>query len=317
MVSETELHFSVSRSRISGFNQQASQFPPAMRLLFCLLFLSAAAAHAQFDVSMKLPRSNFMALESINASVTITNRSGTAAVLGGPGRASWLSFEMTTSEGVPLASMDASGAEITQIPAGGTVQRRVTVTDAYAPSEIGNYAITARVLHSQSGDYYASNRTRFSIVDAKPMYEKNFGVPDGMKDAGKARKYSLSIFRDIESTSLYFRLIDGKSGERLRTYRLGPLSMVHDPQIAVDASNQLQVLFMAQPQLFAHAVVAPDGALKKLAYYKQKGDNRPMMIETPKGGLEIDGGEYFDPAAPPPARPKAGGKGISEKPPGL
>ena len=288
-----------------------------MRLLFCLLALSAVSAFAQFDVSMKLPRANFMALEAINATVNITNRTGAEAVLGGPGRAPWLSFEMTTSEGRQLATMDASGAELVQLPPGGTISRKVTVTDAYAPSEIGNYAITARVFHAPTGDYYASNRTRFSIVDAKPLWEQSYGVPAGFKDAGKQRTYSLSIFRDVDSTSLYFRLIDDKSGDRLRTFRLGPLSMIHDPQISIDAKNQLQVLFMAQPQLFAHATITPDGVLTKLSYYKQKGSDRPMMTQSVQGVIQIDGGEYFDPSAPPTAKPKVGGRSVSDKPPGL
>ncbi|MEQ1748415.1 MAG: hypothetical protein ABL974_03265 [Prosthecobacter sp.] len=288
-----------------------------MRPLLCLLTFCVISAHAQFDVTMKLPRPNFMALEAIDATVTITNRTGAEAVLGGPGRAEWLSFEMTTSEGQQLTTMDVSGADLVQIPPGGTIARKVTVTDAYAPSEVGNYAITARVFHAPSGDYYASNRTRFSIVDAKPLWEQSYGVPAGFKDAGKPRKYSLSVFRDVDSTSLYFRLIDDKSSDRLRTFRLGPLSMVHDPQIAIDATNQLQVLFMAQPQLFAHAIVAPDGVLKKMAYYRQKGSDRPMMVQSMKGTFEIAGGEYFDPSAPAAAKPKVGGKGVSEKPPGL
>jgi hypothetical protein len=50
-----------------------------MRLLLCLLALSAVSASAQFDVSMKLPRANFMALEAINATVNITNRTGAEA----------------------------------------------------------------------------------------------------------------------------------------------------------------------------------------------------------------------------------------------
>ena len=133
---------------------QSTDISTVMRLLLCLLTLCAISAHAQFDVSMKLPRPNFMALEAIQATVTITNRTGAEAVLGGPGRAEWLSFEMTTSEGQQLATMDVSGAELVQLPPGGTIQRKVTVTDAYAPSEIGNYAITARVLHSPSGSTY-------------------------------------------------------------------------------------------------------------------------------------------------------------------
>ena len=55
-----------------------------MRLLLTLLLLVAAAAHAQFNVTVTLPRSSFLALEGIAASVAITNRTGAEAVLGGP-----------------------------------------------------------------------------------------------------------------------------------------------------------------------------------------------------------------------------------------
>ena len=309
------VHFNVSISPVSGFNRLNP--PTDMRLILCFIILTTLAAQAQFDVSLKLPRSNFMALEAIKATVVITNRTGATAVLGGPGRANWLSFEMVTTENTPLAAMDVSGADLVQIPPGGTIQRKVTVTDAYSPTDVGNYAIIARVLHVPSGDFYASQRTRFTIVDAKAMWERSYGVPPGFKGAGQTRKYSLSMFRDIDETSLYFRMIDDKSSERIMTYRLGPISLVYDPQIAIDAQNQLQVLFMAQQDVFAYAIVAPDGKLKKMAYYRQKGSDRPMMQQGSKGNIMITGGEYFDPSAPPPARPKVGGRNIDEKPPGL
>ena len=288
-----------------------------MRLILCLLTLSTLFAQAQFDISMKLPHSNYMALEAISASIVITNRTGAVAVLGGPGRADWLSFNMKTSDGVEVATVNVSGADLVQIQPGGTIQRRVTVTDAYSPTDIGNYAMTARVFHAPSGDYYESARTRFSIVDAKAMWQQSYGVPVGFKDAGKTRKYSLHALFDVNSTTLYFRMTDDKTGVMLRTYRLGPLSMVYDPQITIDAQNQLQVLFLAKPELFAYATIAPDGTLKKLAYYKQKGSDRPMLQQTSKGGVMVAGGEYFNPNAPPPAKPKVGGRDISERPPGL
>jgi hypothetical protein len=119
-----------------------------MRYIIALfVLLGTVCAHAQYDISLKLPRANFMALEAITATVTITNRTGTTAVLGGPGRADWLSFEMTTSEGTAVAQMDVDGAEIVQVPAGGTVEQKIVVTKAYAPSEMGNYALKARVFH--------------------------------------------------------------------------------------------------------------------------------------------------------------------------
>lgn len=287
-------------------------------LITLFVVLSAFQAHAQFDVSLKLPRANFMALEAIAATVTVTNRTGATAVLGGPGRADWLSFEMTTSDGTALAQMNVDGSEILQVPPGGTVQQKIVVTKAYAPSEMGNYAIKARVFHPQSGDYFESNRARFSIIEIKPMWERSFGVPEGMKDAGKTRRYALYTFRDYDTTSLYFRLIDDKTGERLNTYRLGPLSMIHDPQITLDMQNQLQIVFMAQPHVFAHAVVGPDGQVIKLSYYNDEKSGRPVMQQSSKGEITIAGGTYFDPSKPDEmAGKRVGGKKITERPPGL
>lgn len=293
--------------------------PPAMRFFVVLIAcLCAVQARGQFEISMKLPRANFMALEAITATVQITNRSGAMAVLGGPGRADWLSFEMLTSEGNTLAQMEVDGSQILQVPPGGTVEQKIVVTNSYAPADMGNYAIKARILDTKTGDYYESDRKRFSIIDNKAMWERSFGVPEGMKDAGAARRYALHIFRDYDSTSLYFRLLDDKTGTKLNTYRLGPLSMIHDPQISLDQKNQLNVLFMAQAHVFAHAVIGPDGKLVKLAYFNDEKKGRPVMQQMENGLIQIAGGEFFDPRKPEGANvKKVGGRPVSKRPPGL
>ena len=286
-----------------------------MRFLVCLLLLLATSAHAQFGISVSLPRSTFMALEAIPATVTIANRSGADVVLGGPGRSSWLSFEMTDSAGHPLAPIEVSAEDMVQIPAGGTVQRKIVVTDAFAPTEIGNYALTARVLHPPTQQFYGSNRARFAITDAKPIWEQSFGVPDGYRNVGKICRYALSIFREAEQTSLYFRLIDDQTGMRMQTYALGPISMIYDPQITVDRENRLQVLFLAMPKLYTHVIVKPDGSLFKRGYYRETEAGRPQMVSTATGETKVLGGEYMDPS-----KPAATGKSrrkVSERPPGL
>lgn len=304
-------HFSIFCDPISAFNVP-------MRLLTPLLFFALAlTAQAQFQVGLTLPRSNFLALEAIPATVTITNRSGAEVVLGGPGRGSWLSFEMTDRTGQPLSPIDVSGADLLQLPAGGTVQRKIIVSDAYAPTEIGNYGLTARVAHTQSGQYYTSARSRFNITDSKPMWEQVYGVPEGFKGAGSARRYAVILFNDTSSTSLYVRLIDDKSKLRLQTFRLGPVTMAHDPQISLDRENNLQVLFLAQPQLYTHCVVAPDGTLKKRAYYREVNGDRPQLTASAEGDMTIRGGAYFDPTAAPPTMPANTGRNVSDKPPGL
>ncbi|HRJ11249.1 MAG TPA: hypothetical protein PLP58_21890 [Prosthecobacter sp.] len=269
-----------------------------MRLLIFLLL--ASAAHAQYAVNVSLPRTNFLALEAIPATVTITNRSGAEVVLGGPGRASWLSFQMTDAKGYELGPIDVSGVDLAQIPPGGTIQRKITVTDAYAPTDIGNYGLMARVLHTPTGQYFGSNRVRFAITDAKAMWEQEYGVPPGFRGEGAIRKYGIVLFTDVDSTSLYLRLTDSKTGLRIQTYRLGPITMAHDPQITIDHENHLQVLFLAQPNLWSHCVVAPDGVLKRRAYYRETSGNRPRLAQEASGAASVIGGVIYDPDAAPP-----------------
>ena len=289
-----------------------------MRFFSPLLFFALAlTAQAQFQVGLTLPRTNFLALEAIPATVTITNRSGAEVVLGGPGRSSWLSFEMTDRTGLPLSPIDVSGADLAQIPAGGTIQRKIIVSDAYAPTEIGNYGLTARVAHEPSGQFYTSTRARFNINDNKPMWEQTYGVPEGFKGAGTARRYAVILFNDLNTMSLYVRLIDDKSNLRLQTFRLGPITMAHDPQITLDRENNLQVLFLAQPHIYTHCVIAPDGALKKRSYYREENGNRPQLSINTEGNAQIQGGEFFDPSKPPPKLPSNTGRNVSDKPPGL
>lgn len=289
-----------------------------MRFLTPLIFFALAlTAQAQFHVGLALPKTNYLAMESIAASVTITNRSGAEVALGGPGRSNWLSFEMTDREGIALSPLEVSGDQMILIPPGGTISQKIIVTDAYSPTDIGNYGLKVRVAHTASGQFYVSNRVGFNISDVKPMWEQTYGVPPGYNGAGTARRYAILVFNDLTGSSLYLRIIDDQSKLRLRTMRLGPVSMAHDPQITLDKENHLQVLFLAQPHLYAYCRIAPDGTVKKRSYYSEENGNRPQMTLDEKGLVSIVGGTYFDPMKSPEAATTKKTRKVSEKPPGL
>jgi hypothetical protein len=65
--------------------------------------------------------------------------------------------------------------------------------------------------------------------------------------------------------------------------------------------NKLHVLFLAQPHVFCHAVVNPDGKIHQRTYYKDPEGNRPELVMT-SAGANVMGGEPFDPTAPPKKR---------------
>lgn len=304
--------------------------PSLQRLLLATLvalttLVAATQATAQYGVGLELPRRNFVAGEVITATVTIANRSGADVFLDAPGQKRWLSFKISNTQGRDFPPLDVGGEGSFILKAGSTVAKKVQLTDNFALSEIGTYAITASVFHPASGQYYESNRAHFTLVGASEIWKQSVGVPEGSKLAGRIHSVAILIHRDTDSTSLYTQVTDERSGLPVITYQLGPASLVLEPQIKIDADNQVHVFFLASPNIFCHSVIAPDGELKKRVYYRELDDDRPTMITDGTGKIAIVGGSYFDPSAAaaasksnPGGLPSTGpGRSVSDRPPGL
>jgi hypothetical protein len=191
----------------------------------------------------------------------------------------------------------------------------VEIEGSASTSDIGTFYTMASVFHPISGQYYATNRSRITVTDAKPMFDEAFGVPQGFPQPGRARRYQAIIYRDIDSITLYARLVDDRTKERLSTQLLGPIIHSIQPQMAIDSKNHFHLLFMAQPRLFCHTVIKPDGQIAKRSYYRDIEGSRPSLVMI-KNGAEIVGGEFFDPSKPP-ARKGPPIRKASERPKGL
>lgn len=280
-----------------------------------LLFALAPQIRAQFATNLALTKTNFLSLEPMQATVTITNRSGADVVMTGSNQSNWLTFEVTDSIGRTVAPVGLVAQKPFIFKAGTTIAEKVIISDHYGIDQLGTYGIIANVYHPPSKQFYASNRVRFSIMDAKPFWEAPVGVPAGYPDAGRIRRYALTIFRDVDRSNLYFRLFDDRSNQKLATYEIGPISSSIDPEAALDRDNVLHAFFLALPKVYCYAIIGPDGKLKKREYYREVDANRPAMLAGGDGVVTIRGGVLFDPSAPPPARSK--GRSVSERPPGL
>jgi hypothetical protein len=291
--------------------------PPAPLAITLLLFLFALApqARAQFATNIALPKTNFLSLEPMQATVTITNRSGADVVMTGSNQSNWLTFEVTDSIGRTVAPSGLMAQKPFIFKAGTTIAEKVMISDHYGIDQLGTYGIIANVYHPPSKQFYASNRVRFSIMDAKPFWEAPVGVPAGYPDAGRIRRYALTIFRDVDRSNLYFRLFDDRSNQKLATYEIGPISSSVEPEAVLDRENMLHAFFLALPKVYCYVIIGPDGKLKKREYYREVETNRPAMLAGGDGVVVVRGGVLFDPSAPPPARAK--GRSVSERPPGL
>lgn len=280
-----------------------------MRTFFALLLLASSAV-AQYATNLTLPKNNFLQGEPLVATLTITNRSGADVIVGGKGSRPWIQFQFEDGQGRQLSPVQIGSAEPFTLKAGGTTKHTVQIEGQSSTGQLGTFYTTAHIFHPISGQYYATARARVNVTDAKPMFDDGFGVPAGFPQAGRARRYHAIVFRDIDSISLYARVVDDRTKEPLVTQPLGPIITSIQPRIQIDAKNFLHLLFVVQPTLFCHTVVKPDGSIAKREYYRDRDGSRPTLVMTGTGA-EVVGGENFDPAKAPKTK---GFRKTSERP---
>lgn len=280
-------------------------------LILCLL---ASTARAQYLTNLTLVKDHFLTGEPVVAVVRIVNRSGAEVVLGGHGGRDWLQFEITESTGRRLSPITIGSDAPVTLKAGGTTSHTVELSGGYSTADLGSFSMIVNVLHPITGQFYMSNKASLTITDSKPnMFDQPFGVPAGFPNAGRSRRYQVILFNQLNDLQLYCRITDDRSGAYIATFLLGPVMMVVQPQIGIDVHNKLHLFFMAQPRIFCHAVVNPDGKIHQRSYYRDMEGNRPTLIMGPQGAA-IVGGESFDPAKLPEKKKM---RKASERPPGL
>ncbi|RBP37679.1 hypothetical protein DES53_11361 [Roseimicrobium gellanilyticum] len=285
-------------------------------LLLLLSVFAAVPARAQFETQLRLNKQNYLVGEVVEATVTIINRSGADVVMGGRNGQSWLSFEVNGPDGSQVPMMRSRADETFVFKAGATYRRKVLVTDTHPFTEYGNYGVCALIYHPSSQQTYQSNRMRATFVDSKAFWDKTFGVPMGMPNAGQIRRYDLVLVRDTQHTYLYARLVDQNTNIRLATYAMGPCIMVANPQMTLDSSNTLHVLFMTVPHTYAHMTMDSQGKVHLVGYHKEIKSNRPqLVVQADQRTIGVTGGQVYDPNSPAAAGPAV--RSVGDRPPGL
>jgi hypothetical protein len=290
---------------------------PVLRSFVLCLVLCAwtSVARAQFATNVTLNKSTYLTNEAVEATVTISNRSGSDVVMGGPNGQAWLAFEVTDPSGNRVPPLRLRTDETMVFKSGLDIKRTVLLSDYHTFSEYGTYGVTAAVYHPPTQQYYSSNRAHAKFTEAKPFWEQSYGVPLGQAGAGQIRRYTLSVLHDFQRTYLYVRVIDDKSALKIATFSLGTCIMVMEPQVTVDSTNMLHVLFMAAPHVYAHITVDTQGKPVGRAYFREIKSNRPQLVVQSDKSIGVQGGETFDPSAPETVEAK--GRSIGDKPPGL
>jgi hypothetical protein len=283
-----------------------------LRILFAALVGLAATARAQIQVELSFKRIQYIAHEPILATVKIANNSGRDIDLHDDSGLHWFGFEINAGEGRLLAPLtQGEGEAPLHIESGQTVTRRINLTERYPVHDFGAYHVRANVFFPDLNKFFYSATKVVQVTDARPIWQKTVGVPDGQPGAGEVRTYSLLSNRFVDHTSLYVRVENRDSGVVYRTYSLGRIIASEDPQAEIDRANQLHVLHCAAPRTWAYSHVGLNGELLGHSTFLET-KSRPRLRHSADGVIAVSGGMLETPMA---ESKRSQAPKLSERPP--
>lgn len=278
--------------------------------LLAALF-AAGTAQAQIQVELKFARLQYVAYEPVFASVQITNLAGRDIELQDTAGQHWFGFEVTAGEGRFLAGETQMSEPPLRIESGKSVTRKVNLTPLFPVQDLGAYHVRANVFFGDLNRFFYSQTKVFQVTDARPIWQRTVGIPEGMPGAGSSRTYSLLSNRFPDHTKLYVRVEDKSTGAVYTTYPIGRVIAFDEPQAELDRANQLHVLHCAAPRTWAYSRIGLNGQLLSRATFMET-KSRPHLARNAQGDVAVKGGMLDTPAS---ASGRAGGAKLSDRPP--
>jgi hypothetical protein len=264
--------------------------------LALFLFL-AEAAQAQIQVELKFKRLQYIAHEPVMATVKITNLAGRDIDLHDENGRRWFGFEVNARESRLLPPLKQNNPEpALHIEAGKTVTRKINLTLLFPVQDFGAYHVRANVYFADLNKFFYSQTKVFQVADARPIWQKTVGIPDGMPGAGELRTYSLLSNRFPDHTSLYVRVENKNTAIVYATYSLGRVIAYDEPQAELDPANRLHVLHCAAPRTWAYSHIGLNGELVRRSTFIET-KTRPRLRRTADGAIAVSGGMRDVPVA--------------------
>src|SRR6202030_3331405 len=267
----------------------ALAYSPVKSVALCFLLI-ASSAIGQIQVDLKFPRLQFIAYEPVIATVGITNLAGRDVDLHDISGQPWFGFEVTGQDGQLIGTLKTDPIQPPlKIETGKRVTQKINLTSLFAVHDFGAYHVRAHVYFADLGKFFYSPAKVFEVTDARPIWERTVGIPEGVGGAADVRSYSLLSNRFPDHTSLYVRVEDKDQGTVYATYSLGHLIAFDAPQAELDRANQLHVLHCAAPRNWAYSRVSWNGELVSRASFTET-KTRPRLVHDADGAIKVAGG---------------------------
>ena len=276
-----------------------------------LVAVLAGAAHAQLSATLKLSKTQYLAGEPVLAVVNITNYAGQDITFFGDGRMQWLTFILKNSHGEEVTPRGRAAFGKMVIKAGASMARQVDLSQIFYLSEPGNFSATAVVrMPGSAGEGTSSNRVLFNQSPGVAYWKQKVGIPG---KAGQTREFRVINFSGEEKAQIYTQVIDGRTGQNVRTFMLGEVLMLRKPLVTVDRQQRLHVMYLATPTMWVHCEVDTDGKLGSRQLHQRGPQGDPQLLTFPDGTVRVANSIPYDEKAA--AEAKAKIRKASDRPP--
>jgi len=268
--------------------------------LFILALLAGGASlHAQLRVEATLSRGLFIRFEPIVVTVSITNLSGRELEFADGDGQPWFGFQIQTADGRPIPTrVNGYSLPPAQMGSGQTLVRQINLTPLYELDQFGGYRLRATAFLNSDQKFYSSSPLSFEITEGRQVWQQKVGVPAGQPGEGGIRQITLLAHRLPQSTALYIRIEDPDKGRIFCTHRIGRFVNFGPPTVELDSQNQVHILQLLAPRSYLYSHFGLNGEVIDRKIYNTA-TTPPRLQRTPDGGIEVSGGQYFDPNAAP------------------
>jgi len=251
-------------------------------------FALAPFLSAQVNVELTLEQDQFLAGESIQVGVRITNFSGQTLVLGKEG--DWLQFAIEGRNNyiVPSTGEVPVQGEF-EVESSSVVTRRVDVAPYFALTRPGRYLVTATVNLKQWDKQLVTRPKTLDVIAGTKLWEQEVGLSTAPGQPPEVRKFALQQAIHLKQMKLYVRVTDQSESRLIRVFAIGPLISFSSPEHQIDKSSNLHVLYQTGAKSFNYSVVNPDGRLLVRQTYEYT-DTRPGLRVDRAGRIFISGG---------------------------
>jgi hypothetical protein len=279
--------------------------------IVALALAFAGVAQAQLSTSLRLNKRQYVAGEPVIAVVTITNHSGQLLNFSSNGRTQWLDFLIKDRFNEPVTPKSRDMFGRMTIKAGESLAREFDLSKCYHLGEAGNYSVSAMIHMPGTYDNGSStNRVLFNQSPGAPYWSQKVGIPG---KGGQTREFRVLNFSGDEKSQIYAQVIDGRTGQNVRTFLMGDVLMLRRPLATVDRQQRMHVMFLATPTMWVHYQVDTDGKVVDRQIHQRGAHGDPQLITFADGTVRVGNSIPYDPKAAAAAKSKI--RKASDRPP--